>query len=151
LAVKQRFALVVIVAGFLMVGAAPATAGSGSVDRISDVQTVLAVRFDEDFPLSSLMRATCEWGQFVQRANGSGIEKLHCVLSSEPVMIPAFQGSPPSAAFVHAGGPCEWTSDYWLARDGSIVMAESFSYVVTPAGQVNITAAYPAEPLACEE
>jgi hypothetical protein len=65
-------------------------------------------------------------------------------------MVPAFQGQPPRQAFTFGGGACEWTSDYWVARDGSIVMASSFRYVVTPSGRVNITADYPAEPLDCE-
>ena len=49
-------------------------------------------------------------------------------------MIPEFQGSPPATAFINGGGPCLWISDYWFAKDESIVMAESFSYVVTPRG-----------------
>ena len=28
-------------------------------------------------------------------------------------------------------------------------MAESFAYVVTPSGRINITAEYPADPLVC--
>ena len=125
-------------------------AGPADVDRIEDIDTVLAVRFGDDFPVASLMRATCDWAQFVQRPDGSGVEKLHCQLSSEPVMIPEFQGSPPETAFTHGSGPCLWTSDYWFAKDESIVMAESVSYVVTPSGRINITAEYPAEPLVCE-
>jgi hypothetical protein len=145
---KQRLAIIAFLA-CLILGAAPATAASGWVDRIEDVDTVLAVRFDADFPLDSLMRANCDWAQFVRRPDGSGIETLHCALSSAPVMVPAFQGEPPATAFKHGGGACEWTSDYWFARNGSIVMAASFSYVVTASGRVNIRAAYPAEPLAC--
>jgi hypothetical protein len=120
------------------------------VDRIEGPDTVLAVRFDSDFPIASLMRATCDWAQFVERADGSGIERLRCQLSADPVMIPEFQGTRPQTAFIHGGGACLWTSDYWFAKDGSIVMAESFSYVVSPSGTVSIKAEYPAVPLDCE-
>ena len=75
---------------------------------------------------------------------------MHCSLSSEPVMIPAFQGSTPARAFKLGGGPCVWTSDYWFAKTGSIVLAASFSYTVTPSGRVNVKAEYPAEPLVGE-
>ena len=146
---KQRFVSIAIVVGLMVVGAVPVAGAPGWVDRIEDVDTVLAVRFDEDFPLASLMRATCDWFQFVQRPDGSGIETAHCTLSSEPVMIPEFQGEPPATAFVHSAGRCQWTSDYWFARNGSIVMAESLRYVVAASGRVSIRAAYPAEPLAC--
>ena len=65
-------------------------------------------------------------------------------------MIAEFQGAPPSQAFKLRGGACIWTSDYWFAKNGSIVMAERFSYTVTPSGRVNVKAEYPAEPLVCE-
>jgi hypothetical protein len=140
------FALVV---GILGVGAPAAALGAASVDRVHDIDTVLAVRFDETFPVASLMRATCDWSQFVRRPDGSGIETMHCTLSAEPVMIAAFQGQPPAQAFVHGGGPCLWTSDYWFAHDGSIVMASAFDYVVSASGRVNVRAVYPARPLDC--
>jgi hypothetical protein len=136
--------------GLALALASPASAGGGWVDRITDVDTVVAVRMDDDFPLASLMRARCEFAQFVQRPGGSGVENLHCELSDEPVMIPAFQGAPPSSAFTLAGGACVWTSDYWFARDGSLVMASSFHLVVTPSGRVNVTAFYPSAPLDCQ-
>ncbi len=138
------------IAGTLFLSlAAPVSAHPGWVDRIDNVDTVLAVRVGEDFPIASLMRARCDWSQFAQRPDGSGTETLRCQLSDEPVMIPAFQGEAPDIAFVNAGGGCVWTSDYWFTRDGSIVMAASFSYVVTPSGQIRVTAEYPAQPLAC--
>ena len=147
----RRLAAVALAVSSIILAATPvSSAEPATVDRIGDIDTVLAVRFEADFPLVSLMRANCDWAQFVERPDGSGIETLHCALSSEPVMIPDFQGSPPSSAFIHGGGACLWTSDYWFAKDESIVMAESFSYVVAPSGRVNITAEYPAEPLVCE-
>lgn len=139
-------ALLLILVAALPVGAAnPAT-----VDRVGGIDTVLAVRSDDDFPAASLMRATCHRSQFVTRPDGTGVETMHCRLSSEPVMIPEFQGATPSRAFNLTGGPCIWTSDYWFAKNGSFVMAERFAYTVTPSGRVNIKAEYPAEPLVCE-
>jgi hypothetical protein len=146
----KRLATLSLAGGLFIGVAAPVSADAGWVDRIDNVQTVLAVRFEADFPTASLMRASCDWAQFVQRPDGSGIETLKCQLSNEPVMIPAFQGETPQVAFVHSGGPCLWTSDYWSAFDGAIVMASAFAYVVTPSGNVSITAHYPSEPLACE-
>ena len=146
----KRLAGVSLACALILGGAAPVSAGAGWVDRIDNVDTVLAVRFEDDFPIASLMRATCDWAQFVRRPDGSGRETLRCHLSSEPVMIPEFQGKVPDAAFVHGDGPCVWTSDYWFARDGSTVKASALRYVVTPSGEISITADYPAEPLACE-
>jgi hypothetical protein len=111
---------------------------------------VLAVRFEEDFPLASIMRATCDSVRFVHRPDGSGTETLRCRLTDDPVMIPEFQGQAPDTAFTHRGGACVWTSDYWYARDGSIVLASSFHYTVSASGLVHGTATYPAEPLSCE-
>ena len=148
---RRRLAAVALAVSSLIVTVGSVSAANpASVDRVHDIETVLAVRFDDDFPLASLMRATCDWAQFVQRPDGSGVETLHCQLSSEPVMIPEFQGSPPARAFTHGSGPCLWTSDYWFAKNESIVLAASVSYVVTPSGRVNIRAEYPADPLVCE-
>ena len=141
---------------FLLLGlvasatAAPAAAGAARVDRLQDFETVLAVRMDADFPLASLMRADCTSLIRVQRPDGSATEIMDCRLSDRPVMIPAFQGAPPSAAFVHEGGPCLWHSDYWYNVDGSDVLASSVSYTVTPSGNVHARSEYPAVPLACE-
>jgi hypothetical protein len=135
----------------ILVTALPAAAGNPAIaDRVGGIDTVLAVRSDDDFPVASLMRATCGSSQFLTRPDGSGVETMHCTLSSEPVMIPEFQGAPPARAFKLSGGACVWTSDYWFAKNESIVMAERFSYTVTPSGRVNVKAEYPAEPLVCE-
>jgi hypothetical protein len=147
---KRRLAFSALALGWLVSLAGPAAAGGAWMERIEDVGTVLAVRMDDDFPLASLMRADCAVVQFVRTAEGSGIETLRCTLSDAPVMIPAFQGQPPETAFSLRGGSCLWTSDYWSARDESIVMASSFHYTVTPSGNVNVTAYYPATPLVCE-
>jgi hypothetical protein len=139
-----------LVVGLVAVLVAPVAAADGAwVDRIEDVDTVLAVRRDADFPIASLMRASCDEVRFVQAANGSGIETLRCRLSDEPVMIPEFQGVPPTTAFTLRGGSCEWISDYWFARDGSIVFATSVHYVITAGGSVNVTATYAADAPAC--
>jgi hypothetical protein len=146
----KKLAPVVALLALLTVTVAPATARGAWVDRIEDVDTVLAVRFDDDFPLASLMRATCDYAQFVMQPTGAGVETLRCRLSDEPVMIAAFQGEPPSTAFTFRAGPCTWGSDYWFARDGSEVYAASVHYVVTPNGDVYVTARYAAEPATCE-
>jgi hypothetical protein len=130
--------------------ATPVAAARASVDRIEDLDTVLAVAMPDDFPIASLMRATCTFVIRVERPDGSATETQICQLSDEPVMIPAFQGAPPDRAFRNAGGACIWQSDYWFAADGSTVMASSFRYVVTPSGRVRATSHYPAEPLVCE-
>jgi hypothetical protein len=152
----RRFAVAPIALLFILVAAIPAaaadpaTADSATADRVGGIDTVLAVRSDDDFPVASLMRATCGSSQFVRRPDGMGIETMHCRLSSEAVMIPELLGAPPARAFSLRGGACIWTSDYWLVKDGSIVMAERFSYTVTPSGRVNVKAEYPAVPLVCE-
>jgi hypothetical protein len=140
-----------LLAGLVFGLAAPVSADGAWVDRIEGVSTVLAVRQESDFPVGSLMRAVCDDVQFVQQPDGSGVERLRCHLSTEPVMIPAFQGVPPTTAFTFRTGPCAWASDYWTARDGSLVFAERVHYVVTPGGLVNITAFYAAQPTVCEE
>jgi hypothetical protein len=133
-----------------MIGAAPVAAGSATVDRIANVETVLAVALPDDFPVASLMRADCAWVQRVELPDGSSSETMQCDLSDEPVMTPLFQGAPPARAFRNGGGACEWVSDFWFARNGSEVMAARFEYVVTPSGKVHARSWYPAEPLACE-
>ena len=148
--VSRRLGLAVAIGVVLLVaGVAPATA-QAPVDRIENVDTVLAVATPEEFPIASLMRAECAWVQRVELPDGSATESQVCDLSDEPVMIPEFQGSPPTRAFHFSGGPCEWASDYWLAKNGTVVFASSVSYVVTPSGKVHIRSRYPAEPLVCE-
>jgi hypothetical protein len=134
---------------FLVASVVPAAA-EASVDRIESVDTVLAVALPDNFPIASLMRAECAWVQRVELPDGSATESMICELSDEPVMVPEFQGAPPTSAFQHSGGACEWISDYWFAKDGSFVLASSFAYVVTPSGKVHARSWYPAEPLVCE-
>ncbi len=138
------------VAAAITVASVVPAAADASVDRIRNVDTVLAVAFPDDFPTASLMRAECAWVQRVELPDGSSTENLSCDLSDEPVMVPEFQGSPPTRAFRHSGGPCEWLSEYWFAKNGTDVFASSFSYVVTPSGKVHARSTYPAEPLVCE-
>ena len=147
----RRLAAVALALSSILVAALPvAAANPATVDQVGGIDTVLAVRSDDDFPVASLMRATCNRSQFVTRPDGTGVETMHCTLSADPVMIPEFQGATPKQGFQLRGGPCVWTSDYWFTKNGSIVLAESFSYTVTPSGRVNVKAEYPAEPLVCE-
>jgi hypothetical protein len=147
----RRVAAIALALSSILVAAMPvAAARPAAVDRVGGIDTVLAVRSDDDFPVASLMRATCNRSQFVTRPDGTGIETMHCTLSTDPVMIPELQGAPPARAFTLRGGACIWTSDYWFMKNGSVVMAERFSYSVTPSGRVNVKAEYPAQPLVCE-
>ena len=129
----------------------PAVSAKATTDRIEDFGSVLATRMEADFPLASLMRADCAWVQRITHPDGSAVEKMSCVLSDEPVMIPAFQGVPPKQAFVHELPPCLWISDYVGLSTGQIEYAASGHLVVTPSGRVTATSFYPAEPLVCEE
>ena len=147
----QRRVLMTVLLGALVAAAAtPVTASAATVDRITNIQTVLAVRMDDSFPIASLMRATCTSLIRVERADGSSIEIQDCQLSDEPVMVPEFQGAPPSQAFLVEGGSCAWHSDYWFAVAGLDVMAAQFRLTVTPSGHVHVRSEYPASPLACE-
>ena len=148
---SRRRSIVILMAVLASVlVSAPVAARGASTQRIEDIGSVLAVRFDADFPVTSLMRVDCDWLVRVERPDGSATETMHCTLSDEPVMIPAFQGSPPERAFRHGGGACVWTSDYWWAVADAPVYASSFAYVVTPSGEIRATSTYPAEPLNCE-
>jgi hypothetical protein len=146
----KRGSMIVLLAVVASSIAAPVGASSANVDRIGSFETVLAVKWDDDFPIASLMRADCSRLIRVERPDGSATEIQDCVLNDNPVMIPEFQGVPPSRAFVHRGGPCLWFSDYWFNTAGSGVLAESVRYTVTPSGHIHATSEYPAEPLACE-
>src|SRR5687768_8588817 len=86
----------------------PAAATRGSVERLSNVGSVLAVALPANFPVASLMRAKCSSLMRIERPDGSALEIQDCLLSDEPVMIQAFQGAPPSSAFVNEGGACVW-------------------------------------------
>jgi hypothetical protein len=147
---SKRIWLMVMVTLMVPSVASPVAATSGSVDTIRDFATVLAVARPDDFPVASLMRADCAWLVRVERPDGSARETQVCQLSDEPVMIPAFQGVPPSSAFIDDIGPCAWFSDYWFNLNGTDVLASSVRIVVTPAGQVFATSTYPAVPLSCE-
>jgi hypothetical protein len=128
----------------------PVAATGGSVERLSNVGSVLAVALPVDFPVASLMRANCSSLIRIERSDGSALEIQDCLLSDEPVMIQAFQGAPPSSSFVNEGGPCIWSSDYWFTVAGTDLAALRFRYTVTPSGHVHVRSEYPAEPLACE-
>jgi hypothetical protein len=145
---KRIALLCALMVGFV-VAAAPVSAAGGGVDRLHGIGTVLAVRMESDFPIRSLLRAECSDVVFVSLPDGRGIETLRCQLTDDPVMIPAFQGVPPTEGFSHAGGECEWTSDYWSAKTGATVLASSYHYTVSPSGNVHATAVYPADPLTC--
>ena len=139
---------VALLTAFALAG--PAAAGSPTVDRIANIETVLVVAMPDDFPIASISRADCSFAQLVVRPDGSSTETLHCRLNDNPVMVPEFQGSAPQVAFHNWGGPCEWVSDYWYAKNESTVFADSYRYVVTPGGLVFAQATYPADPLDCE-
>ncbi len=139
---------IALITAFAVAG--PAAAGAATVDRIANVETFLVVAFGDDFPIASISRADCTFTQLVVRPDGSATETMHCRLNDNPVSVPEYQGSAPQVAFHNWGGPCEWVSDYWYAKNESIVFADSYRYVVTPGGLVFAQATYPAEPVACE-
>jgi hypothetical protein len=147
---RKTVLMIAMLGALIAATATPAAAKNKKVDRIHDVQTVLAVRIEADFPLASLMRATCQTVTRIEHRDGSATEIQDCRLTDEPVMIPAFQGVPPTRAFVHEDGACLWHSDYWFAVAELDVMAESFRYRVTPSGHVHVVSEYPAVPLTCE-
>ena len=146
---RKRLPMIVMLGALVVATASPVAANGANVDRLTNIPTVLAVRMEADFPLASLMRATCTSLIRVERPDGSSIEIQDCQLSDEPVMIPAFQGVPPSQAFILEDGPCAWHSDYWFAVAGLDVLAQSVRLTVTPSGHVHAMSEYPAVPLAC--
>ena len=97
------------------------------------------------------MRADCAVIVNVTAEDGSSEQWQSCALSDQPTMVPENQGVPPTAVVLNSGGECVWTSDYWYAKDESIVMASAFEIVVTPQGRVFAWSTYPAEPLDCPE
>jgi hypothetical protein len=129
--------------------ALPADAGRALTDRIENVDSILAVAFPDDYPVGSIMRAECASVQRVQLPDGSATETLSCDLSDDPVMVPEFQGVAPKSAVKYGGGSCVWMSEYWFAKTGATVFAESYRVVVTPAGKVHATSTYSADPLEC--
>ena len=145
---KRVLASMLLIATLLVVATGPAVARA-EADRATNFGSVLAVKFDETFPIASLMRVDCAFVQRVQLPDGSAQEVMQCTLSDEPVMIPEFQGQPPDRAVRYSGPPCLWASNYWFAKAGIIVFADGFDVVVTPAGRVRAIATFPAEPLDC--
>lgn len=136
--------------GVLAAAVATPVAARAQVDRVENFETVLAVAMPVDFPAGSLMRADCSSLIRVERPDGSATEIQDCQLSDRPVMIPAFQGTAPRQAFIHASPPCAWHSDYWFYTAGLDVLAESVRYTVTPSGHIHAVSEYPAETLVCE-
>jgi hypothetical protein len=147
---RKRVAMIAGLGLLAAVSASPVAANGASVDRVGAFETVLAVKVDADFPLGSLMRADCTSLIRIERPDGSAVEIQDCQLSDRPVMIPAFQGTAPTEAFVHEAGPCQWHSDYWFSVTGEDVLASHVQYTVTPSGHVHARSEYPAEPLICE-
>jgi hypothetical protein len=142
--------LVVIAAALLgLFRALPAAASGADSERIVNVDSVVAVAFPENFPIASLMRADCAFVRRVEKPDGSAQEVLVCTLSDEPVLVPEFQGQAPKVALNYGGGSCEWVSEFWYAKNETIVYAESYRVVVTPAGKVHASSTYPANPLDC--
>ena len=145
---KRVLSAMLLIATLLVVTTGPAGARA-EAGRVTDFPSVLAVKFDETFPIASLMRVDCAFVQRVQLPDGSAREVMQCTLSDEPVMIPEFQGVPPDRAVRYSGGACMWASNYWFAKAGIIVYADSFDVVVSAAGNVRAIATFPAEPLDC--
>jgi hypothetical protein len=145
----KRVSMIALLGVLTASAGTPVAAAGAKVDRLEDFATVLAVAMPPDFPVASLMRAVCSSLIRVERPDGSATEVQDCQLSDEPVMIPEFQGVPPTRAFVLEGPACLWFSDYWGNTQGIAVLAASFKYTVTPSGHVHVRSEYPAEPLAC--
>lgn len=146
---SRRFAPLLIAAFLAATLSSPAAAGGATVDRVENFGSVIAVAFGEDFPVASLMRADCEFAVRVHLPDGTARETMACQLSSDPVMIPEFQGVPPDRAVIYGGGACVWTSDYSWNTGGGELYADSFRVVVTPGGRVTAWSTYPSEPLDC--
>lgn len=147
---RKRGSMIVVLGVLAVVAASPVAAGGAKIDRLGGFETVLAVAMPDNFPVASLMRAHCLGLVRVERPDGSATEIQDCLLTDEPVMIPANQGTPPTRAFVLEGPSCTWYSDFWGQTAGADVPAASFRQTVTPSGHVHVQSEYPAEPLACE-
>ena len=146
----KRVSMIALLGVLLSAVSAPVSANAAKVDRLENIETVLAVAMPDDFPVASLMRADCASLVRVERPDGSATEIMDCQLNTNPVRIPEFQGVPPSQAFVNAGPACIWFSDYWFYKAGIDVLAESFRYTVTPSGHVHARSEYPATPMSCD-
>jgi hypothetical protein len=130
-----------------------AAAQERQIEVLEDVETVLAVAPIEDplSPVGAIMRADCPFLVHIEAEDGSSQEFASCILSEAPVQIPENQGAVPSEPFVESGGECIWTSDYHWVTSDMPVWASEFETVALPSGRVHIWAAYPAEPLDCED
>ena len=146
----KRVLMMTLLGVLALAAVSPVAANGASVDRLERFESVLAVAMPADFPVASLMRVDCTSLIRIERPDGSATEIQDCQLSDRPVMIPAFQGQAPTQAFVHAGPPCAWHSDYWFYKAGLDVIASSVRYTVTPSGHVHAVSEYPAQPLVCE-
>ncbi len=136
-------AVVALVSG---VSASAAAAGA-VVDRVEGpFDTVVPVAFADNPAGVELMFAECDFVHRVERPDGSAMETQTCHLT-DPFF--EFPGTPPTRAFNPPPGPCLWFSDYFSQTTGEDVWAESVKLTVTPAGIVNVTTMYPAEPLQC--
>ena len=127
----------------------PVAAKGASVDRLEGFESVVIVAMPNNFPIGSIMRADCSSLIRIERPDGSATEVQDCQLSDSPVMIPDFQGQPPTRAFVFDAPACAWHSDYWFYTAGLDVLALSVHLVVTPSGHVHAVSEYPAQPLDC--
>ena len=146
---RKRVPTVVLLGALMVATAAPVAANGASVERLANIQTVLAVRMDADFPLASLMRATCTSLIRIERPDGSSTEIQDCHLSDEPVIYPAFQARRPPGFILEAGRACG-TPTTGSPFAGLDVLAERVRLTVTPSGHVHATSEYPAVPLACD-
>lgn len=113
-------------------------ADAGRVTRVRDVETVVPTAVE---PLEQFF-ADCRYVHRAERRDGRAVEWQNCRLTETD---PAYPGEPPDERFVFRGGPCLWTSDYFRATDGSVVVADSLRVVVRPSGRVTVRSTYPAE------
>ena len=148
LTLPRRILVLGAVTVLLLATAGPVGARA-SVDRIEDFGSVVAVARPANFPIASISRVDCSHLVRVQLPDGSSTETMVCELSAAPVMVPEFQGVAPATAFVDVGTECLWASNYWFNTTGELTFAESYRLLVTPSGQVQARAVFPAEPLDC--
>lgn len=131
---------------------APASAAEPP-EVLRDLDSVVDVLLPDaaGYPAASKMRADCPLLVRYLTADGSATEWQVCQLNDEPVMVPEFQGVPPTTTITYGGGECVWLSDYFGNTSGADVHAATWEVTVTPAGRVFAISTYPAEPLACIE
>lgn len=141
--------VIALVLGCLVLGLAlPAVGVGATVDTLEDFGTNVAVA-EADNPIGfELMDAHCDFLKRVERPDGSAEETATCRIVGPHEH---FGGELPDSAFSLSGGACLWASDYWTHQTGELIIASSFSQLVTPSGQVHITADYAADPLTPED